>query len=70
METDESKVVLLISEWREILRNQRQIRELRKSEMGILVSDDDLAQRFQALQKRIYEIKWQLFGKYYLDVGV
>lgn len=70
METNTDKILILVSEWREILGNQRQIILLRESEIGILVGSDDLAQKFQALQKRIYEIKRELFGEYYLDAGV
>lgn len=72
METNTDKILILISEWREILHSQRQIMKLRDLEgrgIGILVGGDDLAVKFQALQKRTYKIKQQLFGEYYLDAG-
>jgi hypothetical protein len=64
METDTDKILLLISEWREILRNQEQIAEQRKDGIaGIMVCKDDLALKYQMLQSRVYEIKGRLLGR-------
>ncbi len=64
---DGKRIVLLVGEWKEIMSNQREIKKLRGEElMGILVSGDDLARTYQALQSRIWEIRRALFGEYYL----
>jgi len=64
---DEKRIVLLVGEWKEIMSSQREIKKLRgEGLIGILVSGDDLARKYQALQGRIWEIRHALFGEYYM----
>ena len=64
---DEKQILLLFGEWKEILSKQREIKNQRgEGCVGILVSGDDLAREYQALQARIWEIKCAIFGDYYM----
>jgi len=63
----EEQILALIAEWKEILPKQREIKNQRgKGCVGILVSGDDLAREYQAMQARIWEIKCAIFGDYYM----
>ncbi len=62
---DEKRIVLLVGEWKEIMSKQREIKKQRGDFIGILVSGDDLAKTYQALQSRIWEIRRALFGDLY-----
>lgn len=56
----------LLAEWKELLAQQRRISAERGDYCGILVANDELALKFQALNRRVWEIKRQIFGDYYL----
>lgn len=63
---DEQQILSLVHEWKEIMSKQREIKKQRGDFIGILVSGDDLAKTYQALQNRIWEIRRALFGTYYM----
>ncbi len=49
------------------MSNQREIKKLRgKGHIGILVSGDDFARKYQVLQTRIWEIRRAIFGEYFM----
>jgi len=59
--------LLLLKEWKEILAEQRKIKNQRSAGfVGILVSGDDLARAYQSLQDRVWEIRRALFDDYYM----
>ena len=66
----DSERIALLDEWIALLRKQRAIREQREEAdpehglFGILVSNDPLALQYQKLQRRIWDIKWKLFGSF------
>lgn len=58
----------LLNEWQKIAKRKYEIWEEDTVGFGLYFRDDALAREYQELEKRIWEIKDELFGDYAIEV--
>jgi hypothetical protein len=70
---DNSHKLALLIEWQQLAQEMKGLRERREvvnadgPHVGILGGSDWLAKEYQEKSKRIWEIKWELFGTAYME---